>query len=86
MSTGKCLKALKRRADFLEKRVENAKKKGRDLSFDKEEFVALKVAISLIEEYESWDEDEDLGTQVFGWDWRDKLALTQEEREMLSGR
>lgn len=86
MTTSKCLATLRRRVKHLEKRVQEAEKKGRDLSFDKQELVALETAIDLIEEYESFDDDNDdcLGAQVFGSNWREDIALTEEEWDALS--
>ena len=88
MRTKKCLQTLERRIAHLEKRIAEAEKKGRDLSFDKQEKAALETAIDLIEEYEGLEEVDDeedcLGDHVFGRNWRENIALTEEEREMLS--
>lgn len=91
MTIAKSIETLERRKAYLSKRIRKAKTEGKDLSFDRQECAALKRATKLMREYldNKLDDDEGvrgpcLGKQVFGEYWQDDVALTEEERKMLS--
>ena len=87
MTVSESIKILERRMRYLSEKVKRAKK---NLTLDRRERAALKRAIELMEEYLENELDDDersglcLGEQVFGRNWRDDIALTEEERKMLS--
>jgi hypothetical protein len=90
MTITKSIKRLERRLQHLTERIAAGKKSGKNLSFDKSERAALKRAIQIMEDYLLNEPDDDerpgpcLGEQVFGEYWPNDIALTEEERDMLS--
>lgn len=50
MTLSESLKILKRRADWLTKRIEEAKADGRELAWDRSERAALQVVIEILSE------------------------------------
>ena len=92
MTEAKSIEVLKRRAVHLSERIRKAKKRGKDLTFDRMERAVLKRAIEVMEEYLDTELDNDerggqsLGDQTFGPGWESDLSLTEEERDFLGRR
>ena len=51
MNTFKCVKMLRRRADYLKRKIESGNTRKIDNEFDQREYAALTWAIALIEQY-----------------------------------